>query len=195
MITLRTPRSHFVLARLVAAAAVALGALGAMAHDNVTAQATPEPESRCTTTHSTIAEPAIVPPHGSVTVTAHAAVQCSTPEWPLHIVLVLDISSSMAGEPLRNLNMAAKNFVNRLELNDHPTTRVGVVAYASSANILCDLGNNPDVLRACIDDLAVEADGDLGGTSIASGMELGIRALVRHATRWRTGRPRRYARS
>lgn len=95
----------------------------------------------------------------SVTITVKPT--CVGDRPPMHIVLVLDASGSMAGGPTGQMKLAASRLVELLDLPNNPNTRVGVVEFNTNARTLCQLTNDPGRINACINKV-----GASGGTSI-----------------------------
>jgi uncharacterized protein YegL len=126
----------------------------------------------CTAIHDARVAPPAVLLGETVDVTLTLRPACPD-DMPLHIVLVLDSSGSMAGEPERELRKAARSMVNGLGLADHPSWRVGVVMFNSSARILCALANREGQVNGCIGRVSAA-----GGTNVAAGINAGIRVLV-----------------
>lgn len=93
---------------------------------------------------------------------------------PLNLMLVLDRSSSMRGERLRQVRLATQAIARQLGPND----RFGVVSFADRAQVVLPLGRgvSPEVVRS-----AVEALEAAGGTEIASGLELGLSQMLAYA--------------
>ncbi|MEO0246701.1 MAG: VWA domain-containing protein [candidate division WOR-3 bacterium] len=85
----------------------------------------------------------------------------------VNLVLVLDKSGSMEGEPIENLKKAVKEILNQLDDED----RISIVLFDSEARVL--VSNTPasarKELRTRVEDIF-----PLGGTSIDEGMELGL---------------------
>jgi len=88
---------------------------------------------------------------------------------PVAVVLVLDISGSMKGEPLENAKTAARSFLGLMK----PQDKIGVVAFGSGPQIVSPLTGDKNSLRQAIDGLAPSGetalyDGILAGLDIFS---------------------------
>ncbi len=97
---------------------------------------------------------------------------CPISDTPTHIVMVVDGSGSMAGQPTQETKRALREFVDALDLPNNPSTRVGVVEFNSNARTLCQLTNQVGRVTSCIG--RVGAD---GGTAIDRGIQEGIKVL------------------
>jgi molecular chaperone DnaK len=62
----------------------------------------------------------------------------------LSVVLAVDLSGSMAGEPLEKAQQAAKGFVHKLDLS---STSIGLLVFAESARVTQDLSQNAKQLE------------------------------------------------
>ena len=91
---------------------------------------------------------------------------------PLDVILVLDRSGSMEGDPLDDLKDAAKLLVDAL---DDTRDRVGLVSYASSASLDSGLTSNFNAVKSAID-----AMHDDGYTNIGDGVYKGRTELATH---------------
>lgn len=87
------------------------------------------------------------------------------------IVLVLDISGSMSGSPLKNTKIAAKSFVEQV-INGTTNTEIGIVSYSDYAEKECDFTRNIDTLKYSIDSLC---DEDM--TNMYAGLDLADQML------------------
>ena len=79
------------------------------------------------------------------------------------VVLVLDQSGSMAGEPIEETREAAREFVNTVFEQD---SRVSIVSYSDNAWVECTMTNDRQALSTTIDSLDT-----YGGTNMYAGME------------------------
>ncbi|MBK7781790.1 MAG: VWA domain-containing protein [Ardenticatenia bacterium] len=86
---------------------------------------------------------------------------------PLHVVLAIDTSGSMQGQPIMQAENAARQFIEDLNLADHPSTSVGIVSFNNSAETICALTNQSKTLSGCLNKLG---NARTGGTDIASGL-------------------------
>ena len=84
----------------------------------------------------------------NITLTIKAV--CAGQQLPLHIVLVLDASGSMSGDPNRQMKDAAKKLIDRLDLKNNPGTQVGVVQFNGGAQALCQLTNIASQAKSCV---------------------------------------------
>lgn len=79
---------------------------------------------------------------------------------PTDIVLALDRSGSMAGEPLANVKLGAKTFIDIIEKATGGSgqigsgSRIGVVSFASAATDDTQLITSVDALKAAVDALS-----------------------------------------
>ncbi len=80
------------------------------------------------------------------------------------IVLVLDVSGSMAGTPMEETKKASTNFISTI-LKENAS--IGIVTYDNSATTLSNFSTNESVLNA----IANSID-DGGGTNIESGLQM-----------------------
>jgi molecular chaperone DnaK len=58
---------------------------------------------------------------------------------PLSVVMAVDVSGSMSGNPLRDAQFAMCNFIDQM---DFTYTKVGIVAVSDSSSIVCGLSDN-----------------------------------------------------
>lgn len=97
---------------------------------------------------------------------------CNGPLIPLHLVLVLDASRSMAGVPLADAKAAASQLIHDLKLSAHPKRLVGVVEFNTSARTLCRLTNQASQAIGCVS--KIRASGD---TAVDAGIAEGVKVL------------------
>lgn len=86
------------------------------------------------------------------------------------VVLVLDTSGSMSGEPLEQTKRAAEKFVDTVLAE---SANVAIVNYDDSANMASSFTNNATELKRIINELY-----DGGGTNIESGLRLAEQMLT-----------------
>ena len=157
---------------------IALGVLGLslVAMEGGAASASPAMqggiESACIAVNKKEASPDVILLGETVDVTLTITALCSGEQFPLHIVLVLDASGSMTGDPEREMKKAAKELVRNLNMKDNPATQVGVVAFSNTADIKCQLTNTSGRVTGCINSIRSG-----GGTSIDAGIKRGMQVL------------------
>ena len=95
---------------------------------------------------------------------------------PLHVVLVIDTSASMQGQPIMQAKAASRSFINDLDLAAHPDTQVGIVSFNNSAKTVCALTNQSGKLSGCLNGLG---HAPTGGTDIAAGLSRAAELLQR----------------
>ena len=78
------------------------------------------------------------------------------------IVLVLDVSGSMAGKPIEETKKAASNFINTILKED---ASIGIVTYDDSASMLSDFSVDGESLKAIASNIT-----DGGSTNIEAGL-------------------------
>ncbi|MEI8306030.1 MAG: tubulin-like doman-containing protein [Chloroflexales bacterium] len=104
-----------------------------------------------------------------------SACQAQAVSRPTDIILVLDRSDSMsepaggnlAGSKFDALKVAAKNFVNRVDLN---RDRIGVVAFDAAASTVSSISSDKTILQQAIDEIILGQ-----GTGIDAGVIAGTR--------------------
>jgi Mg-chelatase subunit ChlD len=131
-------------------------------------------ESSCSSEHHKVAFPDILLLGETTTITLTVHADCASELFPLHIVFVLDASGSMEGQPTRQMKNAVTNVIEDLDLANNPTTKVGVVQFNDKAQTLCQLTNNTNRLRGCVNQVAAD-----GGTAIDAGVTEGLKVLYR----------------
>ena len=80
------------------------------------------------------------------------------------VVLVLDVSGSMSGEPMEQTKRAARNFIDTVLQQD---ASIGLVTYDNYADMVSDFTIDGEYLKSCVDRLR-----DGGGTNIDSGLSV-----------------------
>lgn len=93
---------------------------------------------------------------------------------PLHVVLVIDTSASMQGQPIMQAKAAARGFIDELDLAAHPDTKVGIVSFNNNAKTVCSLTNQNGALTGCLNSLG---NAPTGGTDIAAGLSRAAQML------------------
>jgi uncharacterized protein YegL len=135
--------------------------------------AQPSNVSPCTLVVDKVAAPAVLPLGYATTLTLTAKPSCPGVVSPtLHIVLVLDASGSMAGQPHHNMIEGSRRFVRALDLPRNAWIEVGVVEFSGSAQRLCALTNDESRVRRCIDAVNVS-----GGSAVDAGILEGLQVL------------------
>jgi uncharacterized protein YegL len=136
-------------------------------------------ESPCTVVADRDAAPAVVPLGQWSKLTMRVRATCPiTALQPLHLVLVLDASGSMAGEKNGQMKKAVKQLIRDLKLDEHPQMQMGVVKFSGTATTMCQLTNDAGRLTGCVN--KVDAN---GGSAIDLGIREGLAVLKK-------GRPR-----
>jgi uncharacterized protein YegL len=107
----------------------------------------------------------------SVTLTFSAV--CAGETSPLHLVLVVDASGSMMGDPSQRIRSAVKTIVKGLDLPDNPSTKVGIVEFNDTARTLCRLMNDEGKLMGCAGQVSAH-----GGTAIDRGIVEGLKVVA-----------------
>ena len=78
---------------------------------------------------------------------------CEDPLQVVDLMLVIDRSLSMAGTPLADAKIAAKELINYMNLT---VDQVGLVSFAGSATLNRTLSQDGDSVKAAIDALSIE---------------------------------------
>ncbi|MHB0976554.1 MAG: VWA domain-containing protein [Candidatus Aquicultorales bacterium] len=92
----------------------------------------------------------------------------ATTRKPLGVVLAIDTSGSMAGDPLANAKTAAKAFIQA----KRPVDKIAIVGFGSEPRMLVDFTTDVQVLNQAIDRLEA-----LGETSLYDGVSMAIGLL------------------
>jgi len=137
-------------------------------------RASPASSSNCQADGSKVAWPGILLLGETTTVTLTLRGVCAY-EWPpVHLVLLMDGSASMRGNPNRLMKDAAIKLIDRLFLDLPPLVRVGVVTFSATAETLCDLTDDVERVKGCV--ARVDA---IGESAIDTGIGEGLKVLDR----------------
>ena len=117
----------------------------------------------------------------TVTVRLSTNFTCPGETAPLHLVLVLDASFTMAGDRTAEMQREAKRLIQRLDMKNNPHYRVGVVQYSSEARVLCELTNDAGQAHLCVGRIPAN-----GSTALDKGITAGIN-VIRHGRRFVPG--------
>lgn len=161
---------------IAVAIGVALAAANGLRPDRHThTHAQPPAASPCQPRPSAVAEPGVVAPGAPTTVTLAVDFGgCPADGDSLHVVLVLDASSSMGADQRAALKRATDAFIDALDLAGHPNAEVGVVQFSNAAKVLCQLTNRSSQAKSCVAHL-----GAIGNSCIACGITAGAGVLRR----------------
>ena len=89
-------------------------------------------------------------------------------EQPLAIVIAIDTSGSVRGQPLQNAVAAAKVFINTLQAED----KVGVVSFNETAEVMSNLSNDHAAVITILENLVAQ-----GNTALYNGLIESINLL------------------
>ena len=101
-------------------------------------------------------------------------------EVPTDVILAIDLSGSMNNlggvppEPLESVKRSAQSFVNRLGVRD----RVGLVTFATNAQLITQLSSNPGQVSGTIAQLAIDPAEEQGSTNSGAGLELALQEFA-----------------
>jgi uncharacterized protein YegL len=98
---------------------------------------------------------------------------------PWHIILILDDSQSMHGDPIRNVNAAVRAMIEEMILLSggmKPYFRLSVIKFGSSAELLCEAMSEKDV---DLDKIA-SLGGTSGATNAAAAIDVAREVLERN---------------
>ncbi len=132
--------------------------------------------SRCLATTSAVAWPPSVTLGQTLEVGLGVWFECPSEWLPIHLVLVLDGSSSTPRGSLFAMKRAAHAIVDSLDFETFPGNRVGVVEFKTRASIHCELTDDRPKITSCI-----ERVDSSGGRAIDQGIRRAMQVL-------RTGR-------
>lgn len=127
--------------------------------------------SQCITNLQVEVTPAVLLRGETAVVTYRAGASCPI-SAPLHLVFALGEPGSMRGEPINQLSQAVKTIVRGLQLPGHPSTKVGITAFQTTARTLCKLMNDEGRLYSCAGKLTAN-----GGTAIDRGIIEALKVL------------------
>jgi hypothetical protein len=96
---------------------------------------------------------------------------------PLHIVLVVDASAALAGTLEGEKERAIKGFIEKLDMPNKPSIRVGVVQFKTAGRTICQLTNDEGRAKSCVNKM-----GSSGGRRINAGIEEGLEVLRKGRT-------------
>ena len=182
-----TPRC-FALALALALAGAGTLALAPLAFATPAAQrptATPRPDfskTTCVITTTTSVQPGAFLAGETISLTRTIRERCTYRPYPLHLVMVLDGTASMAGEAREAAVRAMESVVDDVAWYLGPgINRIAVVAFEERVRVLCAFTSDVDRLRRCIRQL--DARGD---ASLSDGLEAGRRAFADGRELWPT---------
>ena len=102
--------------------------------------------------------------------------KCVTSRTPWHVMLVLDDSDSMSGQPSQDLNEALKEFIealNTLSMAQKPYFKVSVISFGSNYHTIAEAVSEQD-----LDENQVASfQGGSGSTNAAAGLDEAARIL------------------
>jgi len=143
---------------------------------------TPPPDftkSTCTVLSSTSVQPGVFLLGEEIAVTRTLHAHCTNRTYPMHIVFVLDGTAAMDGQPNRELRHAMHELIDALDPHLEQLARIAVVSFAERARQLCALTDQRHRIQACVG--RVDAEGE---SSIAEGLQQGLRSLIAGRTQW-----------
>ncbi|HSD83337.1 MAG TPA: VWA domain-containing protein, partial [Anaerolineae bacterium] len=94
---------------------------------------------------------------------------CTSAQQPVDVVLVLDRSGSMAGQPLTHAKQAAQSFVDAMQLS---TDQVGSVSFSTQAHLDQRLTHHGDLVKQAIHTLSADGMTNLAGAITTAQQEL-----------------------
>jgi len=110
----------------------------------------------------------------SVVITLHGYGDCPERAENVDVMLIIDRSGSMGGTPMQDAKNAAKAFVDMLDLSPG-RDRVGLVSYATSAQLDHSLSSSGASVKSAIDGLFAS-----GWTNIGDGIHLANQQLIQN---------------
>ena len=101
----------------------------------------------------------------------------AVPRDQTSVMLVMDVSGSMAADDLQpNRMVAAKQAARAFVTSLPPNVRVGLVSFSTGASVEAPLTDDRQAVLQVIDSLSAE-----GGTAMGDGLNLALRQLTQHA--------------
>lgn len=73
---------------------------------------------------------------------------------PLSIIIAVDLSGSMAGNPIDKARKAALEFMNKIDLSVH---QIGIMGFSDGNRMFCDINKKPKQIKSAIGQLEVNA--------------------------------------
>ena len=104
-----------------------------------------------------------------------------TSATPWHIVLVLDDSGSMSGQPSQDVNEAIKQLIEELvtaSMGKKPYFKVSVVSFGSSYHTIAEAVSETDLEKDL--DAVANFGGNSGSTNAAAALDEAARILISH---------------
>jgi len=114
-----------------------------------------------------------------VAITRTLQPRCINPPHPKHLVLVLDGTEAMAGEPAAELDRAMRAFVASLATTLDEDARVAVVSFDGVAREVCPFTDQLDQVQRCIGRI-----GNRGNAPLADGLRLARRTMIAGRALW-----------
>ena len=93
-------------------------------------------------------------------VMVQGTIACPDPLAPrvVRVLLLMDGSASMAGEPLREAKKQARLLVQQLAMRANPFIEVAVVGFSDEARVLCDFSDRSSTVNGCIGRVGAAGD-------------------------------------
>jgi Mg-chelatase subunit ChlD len=98
---------------------------------------------------------------------------------PWHVVLILDDSISMEGDPIENINTAVRAMIDEMLLISggmKPYFKITIIKFGDSAELVCEAASEKDVDI----DMVSSLKGDSGVTNVTAALRLACEVLERH---------------
>ncbi|MEO8082506.1 MAG: VWA domain-containing protein [Ardenticatenales bacterium] len=143
----RSPRAA-ILALVVATVLTTSGAVGLGLSGGRPASAQPGGGGTCvdadSRTHELLSTRAITPSTIQLceTATVSVTVRAECGSVPIHVVMDIDRSGSMVGQPMNDVKKAAKELIRVLDLNSNKETKIGLVSHGDPATRDSQLTNS-----------------------------------------------------